>query len=83
MVIDSRRLVLGVVRASDLTDGQRPRAGDVMGEGPSTYRPNVSADELAPKLDDDHPPWVLITTSEGILVGVAAADAVRAAAKPS
>jgi CBS domain-containing protein len=81
VVVTDRRIVLGIVRASDLEGGGRGRkAADVMREGPSTYRPNVSADELAPKLDDKHPTWVLVTTSDGELIGVTSADAVRAAA---
>jgi CBS-domain-containing membrane protein len=79
LVVDERRLVTGVVRASDLPSGDHPRAAEVMREGPSTYRPNVSVEELAPKLDDKHPPWVIVTTSAGVLVGVTTADAVRTA----
>jgi CBS-domain-containing membrane protein len=79
VVVDERRVVIGLVRATDVPSGRHPRTAEVMREGPSTYRPNVSAEELAPKLDDKHPPWVIVTTSSGVLVGVTTADAVRAA----
>ncbi|MDQ1402533.1 MAG: hypothetical protein QOG03_849 [Actinomycetota bacterium] len=81
IVVNDRQVVLGLVKASDLSDsGDAPRAADVMHEGPSTYRPNVSAKELAPKLGEKHPPWVLVTTSTGVLVGLSTADKVRDAA---
>jgi hypothetical protein len=77
------RIVVGLVRADALgPDGHR-RMSEVMQEGPSTYRPHVTAAELSPKLRSSPVPWVIVTRLSGSLVGVAWPDAVHAAAGDS
>ena len=79
LVVNAERVVLGLVRAEALAVRHRP-VGELMQEGPSTYRPNVSAAELAPKLERHPVPYVIVTTLDGRLVGVADPAAIRSAA---
>ncbi len=51
-----------------------------MQEGPSTYRPHVSAEEMSANLKDRPAPWVVVTTLSGRLLGVATPEQIHAAA---
>lgn len=83
LVVDERRVVLGLVPAEALElDPARPVA-DVMQEGPSTYRPHVPAAEMAERLARHPQAYLVVTTLDGRLVGVTDAAAVRAAVPPS
>lgn len=79
VVVDDRLVVLGLVTAEAL------RAADgaiveVMHEAPLTFRPHVTAAEIAHRLEWVRQPWLLITNLDGTLVGVADVARVRAAA---
>lgn len=75
-----QRVVLGLVRAEALgLDDDRPVV-EVMQEGPSTYRPHVSAEEMSANLKKSPLPWVVVTTLSGGLVGVARPEDIHAAA---
>ena len=79
LVVNDRRVVLGLVRAEALAVAGLPIA-DVMQEAPKTFRPHVSASEMAQQLDDSPQPWLLVTNLDGTLVGIADPDRVRQAA---
>ena len=81
VVTNDRRIVLGLVLAESLADiaDDRPVI-DAMREGPSTYRPHVTAAELAPKLEKKPARWVIVTNLDGKLVGVADPARIRTAA---
>ncbi len=89
VVAGPERVVLGLVRAEALGLGlglglgledDRPIA-EVMQEGPSTYRPHVSATEMSQTLNDSGPvPWVMVTTLSGSVVGLVRPEKVHAAA---
>ena len=74
-------VVLGLVRAEALHAGDHRRVEEVMEDGPSTYRPHVTAEEMSPQLQDKPAPWVIVTTLSGHLVGVARPEAIHAAAR--
>lgn len=74
------RIVVGLVRAEALGLDDRRGIADVMQEGPSTYRPHVTAEEMSKHLHETPAPWVIVTTLSGRLVGVARPDAIHAAA---
>ncbi|MGQ0618267.1 MAG: rhodanese-like domain-containing protein [Acidimicrobiia bacterium] len=78
VVMDAQRVVLGLVRAEALALEDRPIA-DVMQEAPRTFRPHVSAAEMARQLDKAPQPWLLVTNLNGTLVGIADPDQVRRA----
>ncbi|HSH59873.1 MAG TPA: CBS domain-containing protein [Acidimicrobiales bacterium] len=80
LVLNDERIVLGLVAAEALGgDDDQPVAG-VMREGPSTYRPHVTATEMAERLAEHPQPRILVTTLDGRLVGVASADDISKAA---
>lgn len=70
-VIDKERFVLGRLRPAEVETDAKLRVRDVMHPGPSTFRPDVYAQEMAewfekrPQTDD-----FLITTPDGRLFGV-------------
>lgn len=70
LVVNDAGVVLG--RLGRKARAQHPDrlVGEVMKEGPSTYRPNVDAGEMAGKVAKHDLKWIVVTTSEGILVGV-------------
>ena len=70
VVVNDRDVVLGVVRAEALSvDPGRPVA-EVMQEGPVTFRPNLGLAELGAHLRKRGAPRVLVTRSDGTLVGL-------------
>jgi CBS-domain-containing membrane protein len=81
VVTDPARVVVGLVRAEALGLEDARQIATVMQEGPSTYRPHVTAAELSPKLKKRPVHWVVVTTLSGRLLGVARPEAVHAAAK--
>lgn len=81
VVVDGDDVVLGIVRAEALTADAGRRIGDVMRDGPSTYRPDVPVTEMAARLRDHPEPRVLVTHADGTLVGVAQPEDVERAAK--
>ena len=67
IVVNEERVVLGVVPSDAPADA---RVADVMREGPSTKRPNLGADEIRRLMDEHRLERVIVTTSDGRLVGV-------------
>lgn len=82
IVVDDQRVVLGLVRAEALAIGDA-RIADLMQEAPKTFRPHVSATEMAKELDESPQAWLLVTNLDGTLVGLAEPDRVRHAAHAS
>lgn len=75
------RVVVGLVRAEALGLEDGRRAVEVMQEGPSTYRPHVSAREMSENLKSTPAPFVVVTTIAGGLVGVARPETIHVAAE--
>jgi Mg/Co/Ni transporter MgtE len=70
IVVNSERVVLGLLRAKELAgDGER-LISSVMRPGPSTFRPYVLAAEMAKTMIDHKLESSPITTSDGRLVGL-------------
>ena len=70
VVVNERDVVLGIVRAEALAlEDDRPVSA-VMQEGPSTFRPNLGLVELAGHLRKRGLPRVLVTRSDGTLIGL-------------
>jgi hypothetical protein len=74
------RVVVGLVEAGALGDGDDRSVVEVMKEGPSTYRPQVSAQEMSENLEGSRAQYVVVTTISGALVGVARPERIHAAA---
>lgn len=80
VVVDADGVVHGVVRRSDLGEGDGRRAEEAMKKGPSTFRPNVPIAEMAEFMSEHDLASSPVTTSGGVLIGVIEReDAVRAA----
>ncbi len=80
VVAGTQRVVLGLVRAEALGMEDDRQIVEVMQEGPSTYRPHVTAEEMSKNLKDKPAPWVVVTTLSGRLMGVARPERIHAAA---
>ena len=83
VVVNTERVVLGLLRAKELAADPSLRIEQAMRPGPSTFRPHASITELARFMiqhDVDSSP---ITTSDGRLVGLLLRrDATRVADEP-
>jgi CBS domain-containing protein len=74
VVVNSERVVLGLLRAEELDGDPGSRIEQAMRPGPSTFRPHVPIAELAHFLVDHDVPNAPITTSDGRLVGLLRRD---------
>ena len=70
VVINSERVVFGLLRAKELDLEADQQVSQAMRPGPSTFRPYVLADEMATYIRDHELENVVITTSDGRLVGL-------------
>jgi len=81
VVVDSERIVLGMLRSKQLEMDPNLAVEQAMRPGPSTFRPYVSMKEMADYMVEHSLESVPITTSDGRLVGVLLkSDATRMAA---
>ena len=79
VVVNAEHVVLGLLREKELESEPDRRVEEVMRPGPSTYRPYVSAEEVAKQMLDKDILSAPITTSDGRLVGLLLReDALRA-----
>ena len=70
LVVNDAGVVLGRLgRKARSEQGDRV-VGEAMREGPSTYRPNVDVAEMTETLKKEPAEWIVVTTSDGVLVGV-------------
>src|SRR5262249_54480459 len=70
LVVNEHNIVLGLLRQAQLGSDPSLSAQRVMEEGPVTYRPNRLAEEVANYLAKRRVPSILVTTSDGELIGV-------------
>jgi len=80
VVVNAERVVLGLLRDNELGGDPDQRIEQAMRPGPSTFRPFVLVEELAPHMAEHDLPNAPITTSDGRLVGlIILEDAARVA----
>lgn len=70
VVIDQERVVLGLVLADALSADPATPVEEVMDAGPVTFRPNLPTGELPHYLTKHRIPHALVTTSDGLLIGL-------------
>src|SRR5262245_59454775 len=70
VVINGRRVTLGVLGGEAMTSNPNATAEQLMEPGPTTIRPNLSFEETSEYLKSRNLEWILVTTSDGVLVGV-------------
>jgi Mg/Co/Ni transporter MgtE len=74
VVVNEERVVLGLLRERELGRGHAEPVEQVMRPGPSTFRPDVSIEEMARYMVTHDLPTSPITTSDGRLVGLLRRD---------
>ena len=70
VVVNEKRIVLGLLRADQLAQNRDVTAGSAMRPGPSTFRPHVAIEEIAKVMVTRDLPNVPVTTSAGELIGL-------------
>lgn len=70
VVVNSERVVLGLLRSQELEKDPDLRMEQAMRPGPSTFRPYVLIKEMADKMTQHKSESAPITTSDGRLVGL-------------
>ena len=70
VVVNDRSIVLGVIQGSAWDANPQARVVDVMQPGPRTLRPNLDPKDAQKLLRSHDAPIVIITTSDGELLGV-------------
>jgi CBS domain-containing protein len=70
VVINEKRIVMGLLGADQLGRDGDVTAGSAMRPGPSTFRPHVAIEEMAKVMAKRDLPNVPVTTSAGELIGL-------------
>jgi Mg/Co/Ni transporter MgtE len=70
VVVNEQRVVLGLLQGQALDGDPQQLAEEVMEPGPSTFRPDVTFEEMTAYMQQRQLDSVLITTADGKLVGI-------------
>jgi CBS domain-containing protein len=70
VVTNDERVVLGLLGRSALGAGGDVRVEEAMTPGPSTVRPSARLDAIADRMREENLTRLLVTRSDGVLVGV-------------
>jgi len=70
VVVGESGVVLGRLRAAALSGDPLTRVDEVMEPGPATVRPGKDLVSLLERMRRSDMPTILVTTPEGVLVGV-------------
>ena len=70
VVVSRERVVLGLLREKELSSDPEASLEEVMRNGPTTFRPNVPVGKMARRMRERGARTVLVTTSDGRLVGL-------------
>jgi CBS domain-containing protein len=70
VVVNKERVVLGLLREKELSSDPEASVEEVMRNGPATFRPNEPVVKMAKRMQDRGATAVLVTTSDGKLVGL-------------
>ncbi len=79
VVVDDRRVVVGAVRADALRLDPSTPVEAVLQPGPPTVRPSIPTGELLGSMGKDGQDHVLVTTYDGVLVGLVEREALGGA----
>lgn len=74
VVVNEQRVVLGLLGPAVWDARHKGTAEHVMELGPSTFRPNVALDEMANYMREHEMDSALITTNDGVLLGLLCRD---------
>ena len=70
VVVNEERVVLGLLRETELSGPADRPVEEAMRPGPSTFRPNVDVEEMAGFMEKHDLASAPVTTSDGVLVGL-------------
>jgi CBS domain-containing protein len=70
VVVNKERVVLGLLREKEISTDPGATVERVMHSGPTTFRPNVPVGKMAERMRERGARTVLVTTSDGRLVGL-------------
>jgi CBS domain-containing protein len=70
VVVNKERVVLGLLREKELASDPKAPAEEVMRNGPTTFRPNEPVVKMGKRMRERGARTVLVTTSDGKLVGL-------------
>jgi hypothetical protein len=70
VVVNKERIVLGLLREKELSSNPGAAVERVMRSGPTTFRPDVPVRKMAERMRERGARTVLVTTSDGRLVGL-------------
>ncbi len=70
VVVDADRVVLGLVNSDALAGDPATPVEEVMDSAPVTFRPNVRAGEMPDYIKTQGVRQAIVTTSDGILIGL-------------
>jgi CBS domain-containing protein len=74
MVIAGQGTVVGILRADRISATEQAPAAEVMQPGPTTVRAHEDLDATRQRMHDRHVAHLLVTTPDGILIGVLNAE---------
>ncbi len=74
IVVNEERVVLGRVRAAALAADPEASVEQVMEAGPTTVRPDARVSEAVERMQNKHVRSMVVTTSDGRLVGLLRRD---------
>ena len=77
VVVNKERVVLGLLREKELSSDSWAMVERVMRSGPTTFRPDVPVGKIAERMRERGARTVLVTTSDGRLVGLLYRDDVE------
>jgi CBS-domain-containing membrane protein len=71
VVLNDHRVVLGLLRKTELASAPGRRAEEVMKLGPKTFRPNLTLEDLLQSMrEHEIQTNSLVTTAQGVLLGI-------------
>ncbi len=70
VVVSKQRIVLGLLRKKELAKDPEATAEEAMRPGPTTVRPDTPAGKMAERMQKRGTASVLVTTPDGVLVGL-------------
>jgi len=70
VAVSEERIILGLLRNEQLAALPNSTVDQVMQPGPSTWRPNLGVERMVGHAVRYHLPHLLVSTSDGVLVGV-------------
>ena len=77
VVVNKERVVLGLLREKELSSDPEATVEEAMRNGPSTFRPDEPVEKIAKRMREHRSSSVLVTNSDGRVVGLPYRDDVE------